>query len=63
MTTTKTIAKTADELTIGDRVKFGKDDFRTIVEIEAKWNTRYVHVDAGAYRTFEIKSRKWRVAA
>jgi hypothetical protein len=60
---TKTIAKTAAELAIGDSVKFGKDDFRTIVSFEDKWNTRYVYVGSGKFRMFEINSRKWRVAA
>jgi hypothetical protein len=61
--TTKTTAKTADQITIGDRIKFGKDDFRTVTAIEHKWGGIYATVDGGTMTEFDLTQRKNRVAA
>jgi hypothetical protein len=63
MKTTKTIAKTVDQLKVGDVAKFGTGDFRAIVSIGEKWGHLYVEVDSGPCRVFLASSRKWRVAA
>ena len=63
--TTKTIAKTSDELGVGDRVKFGKDDFRTIKRIDGYWIVfDATTVPRRAYWQTPRESRKvWRVVA
>lgn len=64
-----TTAKTADDLKVGDRVKFGKDDFRTIAYFyDPGWGSIWMAFDpdtvpAGACSGFDIRSREsYRVA-
>lgn len=65
MTTIETTAVTATEIRIGDRIKFGAGDFRTVTAIEHKWGGIYATVTAaaGAMSEFDLTQRKNRRAA
>lgn len=69
MNSAKTAPKTADQLAVGDRVKFGKDDFRTITGFEVRWE-QYLWMTfdpatcpAGSFNRFDTGNRAtYRVA-
>ena len=65
MNKTQTTPKTAAEITIGDAIKFGAADFRTVTAIEHKWGGIYATVETakGTMGTFDLTQRKNRVAA